>query len=234
MIRAILFVFVMVYSICAWGSAPEWICTSASSVYRSEFDILSCGMAVAGTEAEARSLALDRAIEEWRDICHASSRCSKNIHLAQVVPGRTQCMMENNLHKCIRAINVTMYSPGEGRFDDIYKKNDSLEFRLGVSAASGGVTPNTRALYLVDGSFCYKNICFGAEAGGPKVLALLSYRLNMVFFDGYIGSSAFGGGVGIEYRDRYFGVFTRVSVKKWYQNTSPLTDFHLGFRLYIK
>ena len=82
----------------------NWICTEASSL-RNQNIILSCGIGIGLTEADARQQAFERAHQEFQQICDSSDDCRD--HQVNVAPKRTTCEAignENKAYKCYRAL----------------------------------------------------------------------------------------------------------------------------------
>jgi hypothetical protein len=85
----------------------RWTCTDDSSQRNGSVWSL-CGVAQAKTEANARELALDKAIYEFKALCEIDTGCKD--HNKTVEPKRTSCKRYvNDMWKCWRMMQVTVY-----------------------------------------------------------------------------------------------------------------------------
>src|SRR4051812_18747129 len=68
--------------------ADEWLCTSAAAI-RNDNIIVTCGVATAPDEGQARLAAFRNAKQEFREFCEDSEDCKRSSH--SMSPLRSTC-----------------------------------------------------------------------------------------------------------------------------------------------
>jgi hypothetical protein len=89
----------------------DWFCNEASSEVMAN-EVHACGVAIHPTEGEARSIALEFAIEEFKILCNSSVSCKGRKF--DVIPARTECKEMHNgkqtYYKCYRMAKFKLFA----------------------------------------------------------------------------------------------------------------------------
>jgi len=95
--------FIIAFLIYQVPANAGWFCEDAASE-KVDNIIMSCGIAQAATEEEARKQALNAAFDELDSICERTIDCKTFETLIE--PQRNDCRKENKKFKCLRAIKA--------------------------------------------------------------------------------------------------------------------------------
>lgn len=102
--KFVFFFYIIVYVLHTNIYATNWTCTEVASEKIDNF-IMACGVGEAETEGDARKLALENAINEFKSICNISDDCLNKKTYTK--PLRNSCeKLDNNKIKCYRGIQV--------------------------------------------------------------------------------------------------------------------------------
>lgn len=83
-------------------ASDDWLCKTQSSQKRGN-SIVTCGIGTDKSEAQARIKAFVAAQDEFNLVCNASEDCKDR--KINVMPERTDCVKNGEIHKCYRAVN---------------------------------------------------------------------------------------------------------------------------------
>jgi hypothetical protein len=120
----ILMTLVSTQALAEVSAGSDWVCEQTGSIRSSSY-VLTCGIGESSTEAGARMLSRNLAIEEFTKLCDSSADC-KNQDFT-IIPKRTECSKVGDQYRCVRALEFEIL---ETKRKDVTVDLDQVEKQL--------------------------------------------------------------------------------------------------------